>query len=85
MSACEEIKTSTLSELEHAVNVGSVQNAEHAFNTSNQGVGDILRLEMLIPKLESLKGVPEKDAHIDEIDALIKGVENRIEYLRGKG
>lgn len=85
MSASAKERILTLSDLEEAVRVGNVQMAQHAFDSSNQGVGDVPRLEMLIPKLESLKEVPGKESHIDEVDSLIERIQGRIDYLKQKG
>jgi len=85
MGSVAEKKMLSMSDLENAVRVGNIQLAQHAFDNSNQGVGDVTRLEMLIPKLESLKEAPGKDPHFHEINNLIEGVKGRIEYLRGKG
>lgn len=82
MSSTTEEKMLSTSDLENAVKVGNIQLAQHAFNNSNQGIGDVPRLEMLIPKLESLKEAPGKGSHFDEINDLIKGIQDRINYLK---
>ncbi len=82
MSSISQTEILTLGDLENAVAVGNIQLAQHAFDNSNQGVGDIPRLEMLIPKLESLKEAPEKGPHFHEIKNLIEGIRDRISYLK---
>tara|TARA_B100000745_G_scaffold292347_1_gene233117 strand:+ start:9401 stop:9685 length:285 start_codon:yes stop_codon:yes gene_type:complete len=84
MSSISQTEILTLSDLENAVAAGDVQRAQHAFDKSNQGVGDAPRLEMLIPKLGSLKEAPGKSSHSSEIDALIEGIRTRIKYLKEK-
>jgi len=85
MKSSKKKEALTLSDLEHAIGVGAIQMAQRAFDNSNQGIGDVPRLQMLVPKLKSWEESPNKAGHENEIKSLIEGIENRIDFLQKKG
>jgi len=85
MKSSKKNEALTLSDLEHAIGVGAIQMAQRAFDNSNQGIGDVPRLQMLVPQLKSWGENPNKVGHEDEIKSLIEGIEGRIEFLKKKG